>query len=741
MISPAHCHYSELIFDYLDATIDDHQAIAFEAHLSDCPDCLAMLKENMTEPQPEGWLHLLQNPFPAGELQNTAPVLRDTAGTEHASEHASSVLLEKATHADTPAGSSQSPPASEIRYTRTRQLGSGGSGDVWEAWDQLLCRPVALKFLRNATAPLDETHRFLQEATALARLSHPHIVSIHELQNVRGLPVLVMELVPGPSLAQYLRGRPCPPTAAAALLEQLCQAVEHAHSLGVIHRDLKPSNVLLKPAPGLSPPTTDSRPELSHWLPKVADFGLARISDQPTLTLPGQHIGTPSYMAPEQVSATPQNTGPATDIYGLGALLYELLTGRPPFACSDPTLTMAMILDSDPVPPRALVQGIPQDLETICMKCLRKEPQSRYLDVATLRQDCIAFLQNRPIAARPISRPRRMLAWARRHPTESTALFACLCLLVAVTAGSLRNAGLSNELASEALEKVTLLEQTHALQRQQQDSVRSRFDQLLQAHYRFLQMLGDPARPQPLNPEAIRAEILRSASEIAVPYIELLDQKIAAGHHPTPPEVRLAVDYLDLAFKAGAAIDFATRLPALDRLIQNLAPHSAPQRELLEVKIRLESLNARFAAHQKQHASAGQFNQNMAELIDLQLLTFKPDDPARVERLYMKTAMLMNATFEYSLGNRRELALSAAIRAEDTTETLIKADPGNQNWLALLLEVRLRKSEFLPVVEAAELATSTLRQFQNTHWDSPHNAEKARQIQTRLQACVQIAAP
>lgn len=737
MISPAYCQYSELIFDYLDATIDDHLAAAFEAHLSDCPDCLAMLKENTTEPEPEGWLQLLQNPFPAVELQSSACSSREATGPDQAS----SVLLETANNTETSWGSSQSPPASGIRYTRTRQLGSGGSGDVWEAWDQLLGRPVALKFLKNANASLVETHRFMQEAAALARLSHPHIVSIHELQNLRGMPVLVMELVPGPSLAQYLQGYPCPPVAAASLFEQLCQAVAHAHSLGVIHRDLKPSNILLKPAPGLSTRTTDSRPELSHWLPKIADFGLAHITNQPTLTLPGQRLGTPSYMAPEQVSANPQKSGPATDIYGLGAILYELLTGRPPFACSDPALTMAMILNSDPVPPRSLVQGIPRDIETICMKCLCKEPRSRYVDVAALRQDCIAFLQNRPIAARPVSRPKRILAWARRHPTESIALIVCLCLLVAVTAGALRNARLSQILAADAIEKVSLLQRAESLQRQERDSVRTKYDQLLKAYHRFLHLLGDPSRPQPIDPEAIRTEILRSASEIAVPYIDDLDHKISAGQHPTPADIRIAVDYLDLALKANAPVDFANRLPTLNTLIENLATHAVPQKELLEVKIRLESINARFAARQKQHVRAGHLYENMADLIDQQLLNFKPDDPARVERLYMKTAMLMNAIFEYILGNRKELALNAANRAEETTETLINADQNNQNWLALLLEVRLRKSDFLPAVEAAELAASTLQQFQNTQWDSPHNAEKARQIQPLLQARTQVATP
>jgi serine/threonine protein kinase len=738
MITPARCQYSELLFHYLHATIDDHSAAAFEAHVSDCPQCLALLRQNQTEPEPEAWLRLLQNPFPAFGPQNSGLPFRDSASPESVP----SVSPPTADGAEQMlSGTVQSPPANGLRYACTRHIGSGGSGDVWEAWDQLLCRPVALKFLKNSAAPLDETHRFMQEATALARLSHSHIVSIHELQYVRGTPVLVMELVTGPSLAQYLKGRPCPPTDAATLLEQLCQAVEHAHGLGVIHRDLKPSNVLLKPAPGFSTATPDTRLELAHWLPKIADFGLAHITDQPTLTLPGQQLGTPSYMAPEQVAATPEKSGPATDIYGLGTILYELLTGRPPFASSDPSLTMAMILRNDPVPPGTLVQGIPRDLETICMKCLRKEPQSRYSNVAALRQDCIAFLQHRPITARPLSVPSRILAWALRHPAESTAISACLGLLVAVTAFALRNAHLSDKLAAEALEKVRLTEEKQAIQIKQQQEVHAKFDQLLQAHHHFLQFIENRNLPQRSNPEALRSEIIRSASELAGPYIELLDQKVQAGQQPKPEEIRLAIDYLDMAFHNHVPTDYANRIPMLKGLVENITTNALPPRQMLETKLRLEGLHARFASLQKEHAKAGQSYENMASFLEEQLLTFAPDDLARLGRLHVKVLMLMNARLAYLEANRPDLALQANNLAEADASRLLDAEPANQQWMALLLDVRLNQSQILPPVEAATLATTTLSQFQNTSWNSPDVAEKASQILAKLQALLRPATP
>ncbi len=713
MISPTRCHYAELLSDYLDATIDEQSAAAFESHLNDCAECLALLRENSVEPEPEAWLRLLRN-------TQIDPVV---------------------SNAQSPHPSPPDHPVSGVRYTCTRQLGSGGSGDVWEAWDELLGRSVALKFLKHSPASLEHTHRLMQEATALARLSHPHIVSIHELQNLGGTPALVMELVPGPSLARYVRGRPCPPAAAVALLEQLCQAIEHAHALGVVHRDLKPSNVLLKPIPGLPAVADDSAPQLGNWCPKVADFGLAHVSDQPSLTLPGQRLGTPGYMAPEQVSADPQNCGSATDIYGLGAILYELLTGRPPFVSSDPALTMAMILKQDPVSPRTLVQSIPKDLETICLKCLRKEPRDRYDTTRALREDCLAFLENRPISARPISRPVQLLKWARRHPAESATLLVSLALIAAVTIGSLRNAQLSASLSAEALEKVRLFEKTQSLERQKQESIHSKFEQLLYTHYQVLQLLENSSGSQPVNQDAIRSAILRSAAEFSAPYSDLLDQKILADQDLTPGEVRLAADYLDLALRAGASVDFDKRLPILSRLVEKLPAASAPPGQILEIKIRLESIHARFAAGQRQHLRSGQCYQRMASLIEQQLLTFSPDDAARVERLYMKVGMLMNATVEYIVAKRSDLSLEAAGLAEETATQLISADPGNQNWPLLLLEVRLRKTELLPQDEAAALASSTLAQFQNNRWDAPHNAEKASQIQARLQARLQPATP
>jgi serine/threonine protein kinase len=706
-----------MICRYLDATLEEQVVAAFECHLNDCAECLFLLQTQTTDTGPEPWMPLLGHLVPA--TTRTAETLdgyfADGAAARIETARVPSV-----------------PPLSSLRYRCINLIGSGGTGDVWEARDQVLGRSVALKFLKHSVGNANGTQRLMQEAHALARLSNPHIVSVHEVQHFSGIPAIVMELVPGPSLAQYLRGRPCPPAEVAVMLEQLCQAVDHAHSLGVIHRDLKPSNVLLKPRHYSHSDADEVCPRLSDWHPKIADFGVAHISDQPTLTLPGQRLGTPGYMAPEQVNADVDKIGPATDVYGLGAILYELLTGRPPFKTSDPALTMAMILTSEPVPPRSLVQDIPRDLETICLKCLRKEPDSRYRDAEALRNDCLAFLNNRPISARPVSRPRQLLTWVRRHPAESAALITGFALLVSVTAGSLLNAHLSDKLTAQAQEKVRLLEETHSLKQQQQESVRSKFHQLLQTHHHFLQILGDAPRLQTIGVEGLRSQILDSAAGFAQSYIEMLDQKIEAGEHPTPTEIGIATDYLDLAFRAGARVDFTRQLPQLHKFIEGFDAQAIPPWDLLELKLRLESLNALMAIHEGKHVLAGQLHLKIADLIDQQLLIRNLAAHERVERLHVKLGMLMNALTAFLTANRSDLALQAVEIAENTTNQLMAAAPENQHWLAVFLQVRLRKSQLLPQADAARLAGDTLEQFRNVLWTSPQNAETAREVQIQL---------
>src|SRR5436305_1362212 len=273
-------------------------------------------------------------------------------------------------------------------------------GVVYKARHQSLKRTVALKMvLAGDHAGPRELARFRIEAEAVARLQHPNIVQIHEVGAADGCPYCALEFVEGGNLAGKLAGKPMPAREAARLVEALARAMHLAHSRNVVHRDLKPANVLLTP----------------DGTPKVTDFGLARQLDSNSRrTEAGTVMGTPSYMAPEQASGLAHQAGPAADVYALGAILYESLTGLPPFRGASLLDTVERVRTQPPVEPRRLNAKVPRDLETVCLKCLRKEPERRYASAAELASDLHRFLHYRPVAARRPGILDRFASWCRR---------------------------------------------------------------------------------------------------------------------------------------------------------------------------------------------------------------------------------------------------------------------------------------------------------------------------------------
>jgi WD40 repeat protein/serine/threonine protein kinase len=335
-------------------------------------------------------------------------------------------------------------------------LGRGGMGVAYQAWQVGVRRRVALKMIR-AGAQADPAHRvrFRVEAEAVGRLQHPNIVQVYEVGEHDGRPFLALEFVAGGSLEQQLDGTPLPVRAAAALAEVLARAVHHAHQAGVIHRDLKPSNILLQfsrepPASATAALAEGSR--LNEAIPKIADFGLAKLleDDGGGLTKSGAVLGTPSYMAPEQAHGHTRAIGPAVDIYALGAILYELLTGRPPFRGESVLETLEQVCTREPVPPRALVPKLPRDLETVCLQCLHKEPQKRYTTAAALADDLRRFLDGKPVTARPVGPAGRAWRWCRRNPAVAGLVAAVVVSLLAGTAVSLSLAVVAWNRAAEA---------------------------------------------------------------------------------------------------------------------------------------------------------------------------------------------------------------------------------------------------------------------------------------------------
>jgi WD40 repeat protein/tRNA A-37 threonylcarbamoyl transferase component Bud32 len=309
-------------------------------------------------------------------------------------------------------------------YELLEELGQGGMGQVYKAWQSSLGRLVALKVIRaGALATEADRERFRTEAEATARLDHPNIIPVYEVGVHEGQPYLAMRYVEGRPLSRHLDHFRDEPRAAAALVAPLARAVHHAHLRGVLHRDLKPGNILLEWRAGETKPP----------VPYVADFGLARLLDQDSgLTRTGELVGTPSYMAPEQAGRGGPAISRATDIYGLGAILYALLTGRPPFAAATVLETLEQVKEREPDTPRGLNPKADRDLETICLTCLAKDPQRRYATALTLAEDLERWLGHRPIAARPTTTRERLVKWVRRHPAR--AAFVCLGTIVVLAA-------------------------------------------------------------------------------------------------------------------------------------------------------------------------------------------------------------------------------------------------------------------------------------------------------------------
>jgi tetratricopeptide (TPR) repeat protein/tRNA A-37 threonylcarbamoyl transferase component Bud32 len=318
-----------------------------------------------------------------------------------------------------PARGTPAKPLTLAGYEILGELGRGGMGVVYKARQLSLRRTVALKRLLADAARAPAMARFRREAEAVARLSHPNIVQIHEVGEHGGLPFFSMELCPGGSLDRKLAGSPLPATQAAALVRTLARAVHAAHQAGIVHRDLKPANVLLA----------------EDGTPKVTDFGLAKwLDSESSRTQSGTIVGTPNYMAPEQAAGHSRAIGPRTDVWALGAILYECLTGTPPFAGESVWQTLDQVRFQEPVAVRRLQPKAPGDLETICLKCLHKDPARRYQSAADLADDLERFLEDEPVQARPAGLRERCVKWARRRPMTAALAGACTALALVVLA-------------------------------------------------------------------------------------------------------------------------------------------------------------------------------------------------------------------------------------------------------------------------------------------------------------------
>jgi tetratricopeptide (TPR) repeat protein len=371
------------------------------------------------------------------------------------------------------------PPATDAwpevpGYEILEVLGRGGMGLVYKARQSRLGRLVALKMIRaGSEASAAEIARFRSEAEAVARLKHPNIVQIYEIGEAAGMPFFSLEFVEGGSLDKQLRASPLPVGAAARLVEVLARAVHFAHRHGIVHRDLKPANVLLgRSDRAEAVPLGDPAAAPERYEPKVSDFGLAkRLDVQAGHTQSGAVMGTPSYMAPEQARGESKDIGPAADVYALGAILYETLTGRPPFKGATTWETLLQVLTAEPVPPSRLQPNVPRDLDTICLKCLEKDRRKRYPTAEALAEELRRFGKGEPIHARPTPAWERLAKWARRKP-------AAAALVVATTLAGLALVALTTVFAAYQAQQVKIYKQE--LERvRKQEGARERVRQFL----------------------------------------------------------------------------------------------------------------------------------------------------------------------------------------------------------------------------------------------------------------------
>jgi len=412
------CPSPEELRRFVDEPPDGADLTALCEHLELCAACREFLDRSHDDPDSRRWRDLRARHQADHEL--TADVLS---------------RLEQAVLRSWPARTVATPTADAVGFTPAgyellHEIGRGGIGVVYKAYHRSLNRIVALKvLLAGRHAGPEDRSRFQAEAQAAARLQHPAIVQIYEVGEAQDRPFLALEFVAGPSLARQLQGQPQPPPVAAELVETLARAVAFAHAHGVVHRDLKPSNVLLQPIAHQQSGPDRSKPRVD-FRPKITDFGLAKLLDQPDRTETGRILGTPGYMAPEQARGQSKSVGPAADTYALGAILYELLTGRPPFQGVTPVDTVIQVLHHEPVPPRRLQPKLPRDLETICLKCLQKNPAARYPTATALAEDLRRFLDGRPVLARRVGPLGRLGRWCRRNPALA-ALAVGLLLAVA----------------------------------------------------------------------------------------------------------------------------------------------------------------------------------------------------------------------------------------------------------------------------------------------------------------------
>jgi tetratricopeptide (TPR) repeat protein len=565
------------------------------------------------------------------------------------------------------------PPVERVgRFVVQQELGRGGFGVVYRAYDPRLRRAVALKVPRAEvlmTAGLRA--RFEREAMAAAGLDHPNIVPVFEAGADGSTCYIASAYCPGPTLAAWLkrRTRPVPHRAAAGLVATVAEAVEHAHRRGVLHRDLKPSNILLE-APAAEGDRDDDEP-----VPRVADFGLAKLltapsgeADAANATLSGVILGTASYMAPEQADGRPGAVGPAADTYSLGVIFYEVLTGRPPFQADSTLETLTLVRTQDPVPPSRLRPRLPRDLETICLKCLEKDPRRRYATAGELADDLRRFLAGEPIRARPTPAWERARKWVRRRPAVAALIaVSVLAALIVIAVTLVANARLQRqkEYADARRQDAEAQSREAKLQREQ---ALANLRIAAQSVDQMLTRVGDERLANVPQAETVRRDLLRDALEFYEGFIRQRGDDPGLAFELARAHRRLAETYLLLGDRSRSEQGYRRAIAVLESPGLPFPDVLAHDRELARTYCDLsQSLDP---ARGRQEVEAALRH---AQALQERLLASYPDDVPTLANLattHNALGMLFGQAGRYAESER---AFRAAI---DLDEELVRRHPG-----------------------------------------------------------------
>jgi tetratricopeptide (TPR) repeat protein len=665
------------------------------------------------------------------------------------------------------------------RFRIRRLLGRGGYGIVYLAFDPLLGRDVALKVPRaRVLADPELRARFRHEARAAAGLDHPNIVPVFEAGEADSVFYIASAYCPGLTLARWLsqRSEPLPGRVAASLLSTLAEAVHHAHSRGVLHRDLKPSNLLLQKKS--REPRTKSQDERSasdleldicDFEPKVMDFGLAKllsgpevVSDSEGHTPSGEIVGTPSYMAPEQAEGKVREISTAADVYALGAILYELLTGRPPFQAETVLATLEQVRSQEPVPPRRLQPCVAPDLEIICLKCLAKAPRQRYPSAHGLADDLGRFLAGQPIQARPVGARERIVKWARRKPALAGLVsLGCLAVVGLPLAGvwhtlrvhAERDMAVANsqradanfEKACEAVDRMlTEVGHVQLVHVPHLEPVRRK---LLQEALAFYQgFLRENATDPGLRRETGRAfdrigyihQLMGEFGEAERAYRQ------AVGFHE-----QLAADFPDeLAHRK----DLADCCNSLASVLRNVGRTEEAEQAYRRALALREALVADFSNVPDFRATLAISHHHLGELLRIinrlheaehhygravtlrqELVAEFPDEPARREAL-ANTYGGRGALFQESHQLRE--AAEAYHKAQDHQEKLVAAFPNNPEYRWALASTNHNRSELLRTAgrsqDAEQASRHAVALAERVAADFPHVLQYRRGLATML---------